>query len=64
MARTRVHRPYKAPILPRELRRGQRVVDVQTGFFIYTNEAVPYRGGWTDARLGPRFNPKLNSFES
>ena len=62
--RTAIGRPrYRPPILPREMQKGLRVVDVQTGFFIYTSQAVPYRGGWTDARLGPRFDPRANRYE-
>lgn len=59
-----IHPRYHPPMLPAEVRKGMRVIDVRSGFIIYTDQAVPYRGGWTDARRGPRFDPRRNSSES
>lgn len=54
---------YKRNIPDKEARKGMRVFDVASGFIIYTRNAVPYRGGWTSNRLGPRVDPRTNGLE-
>ena len=59
-----LNRPkYRRVLPPYEMRKGLRVIDVQTGFFVYTRDAVKTRGGWTSTDIGPLFDPRKNQFQ-
>lgn len=63
MAYRGIRPQYRKPILPAEMRKGLRIIDVQSGFVEYTRNCVPYKGGWTSVELGPRFLPREDEYD-
>lgn len=53
---------YRRNTLPQELRKGLRVRDIVTGFWIYTRDAVQYRGGYVSKNIGPDIDPRTSGY--